>query len=193
MRRSAIGLTGIISFLFITSTPAWPSEELAEYCGGVFVRTGDCPAAYCRLQCHDGTSLPNCTRSCRPKSCFEIEAGDCPVSAIKAEETPPADSPKVTVRSEGHGPCRLLEGCSGKKVCFDKADTMVPSCGALAYLGDEVPCCAGLVKKCGVEFFDGSCDMIGERSVYSVPVCLPCGNGICNQFENRCNCPEDCR
>ena len=44
-----------------------------------------------------------------------------------------------------------------------------------------------------VVFFDGSCDLVGKSSVYAVPICIPCGNGICNQFETHCNCPEDCK
>lgn len=27
----------------------------------------------------------------------------------------------------------------------------------------------------------------------SAKICSPCGDGICEPWENRCNCPEDCR
>ena len=66
-------------------------------------------------------------------------------------------------------------------------------CGDLAYAGQDVDCCPGLVRRCGVEFFDGSCDMEGKNSIYSLPICVPCGDGVCGNFENRCNCPEDCK
>lgn len=69
----------------------------------------------------------------------------------------------------------------------EKAD-----CGDVAYAGQDVACCEGLVRRCGIEFLDGTCDMEGQDSVYNLPICIPCGDGLCGQFENRCNCPEDC-
>ncbi len=49
-------------------------------------------------------------------------------------------------------------------------------------------CCPGLVSKQDVRMkSDGSCAVMETWAV-----CLPCGNGICDQSENICNCPEDC-
>ena len=104
------------------------------------------------------------------KSCLEFSAEDCPEKF-----------------------CRIMVGCSGKEMCYFPRQYDPPECGGLSYDGQEAECCEGFVKKCGIEFFDGSCDMEeGYKSYEGVPICLPCGNGICNQFENRCNCPEDC-
>ena len=53
----------------------------------------------------------------------------------------------------------------------------------------DIDCCDGLKKalliyekeneECGVALPCGS-------------ICIPCGNGICDRRENKCNCPEDC-
>ncbi len=49
------------------------------------------------------------------------------------------------------------------------------------------PCCPGLRPSSdAVETKDG-CAVVTCGSV-----CLPCGNGICDDNENRCSCPEDC-
>ncbi len=106
--------------------------------------------------------------TCIPKDCLEISAEHCPLQS-----------------------CRLLKGCEGQDVCYYLADIEEPTCGTMGYVG-PVECCEGLVKRCGSEFFDGTCDMIGKDSIYSVPICIACGNGMCNQFEDGCNCPEDC-
>jgi hypothetical protein len=59
-------------------------------------------------------------------------------------------------------------------------------------LNGDVPCCRGLVARCGREAADGDCRM--DVGVYekSLQYCLPCGDGICEKPENRCACPEDC-
>ena len=85
--------------------------------------------------------------------------------------------------------CQIMISCNGKKICYAQIKSESLKCGGLAYAGQDVSCCEGLVKRCGVEFFEGTCSPYSKNSI---PVCLPCGNGICNEFENRCNCPEDC-
>ncbi|MCA9406771.1 MAG: hypothetical protein KC684_09545 [Candidatus Omnitrophica bacterium] len=149
---------------FILSSDA---ETLKEYCQKQFEEHQVCPEETCyQLSCLEEP----CDEGCHPKSCLEIEPEHCPLSA-----------------------CRLLMGCNDTSVCYPLSKQDTPECGTNAYEGQDVECCEGFIKRCGVEFFDGTCDMIGKGSIDSVPICLPCGNGICNQFENRCNCPEDCK
>ncbi len=53
---------------------------------------------------------------------------------------------------------------------------------------DALPCCDGLVEV--QESYpnpDGEC--VPEANAYT---CLQCGDGICGDFENHCNCPNDC-
>ena len=54
---------------------------------------------------------------------------------------------------------------------------------------DNIPCCSGL-KEVPYAFAgpDGSCVAATCGSI-----CKPCGNGVCDANENKCNCPEDCK
>ena len=146
-----------------------------QTCQEFYDSLGECPELRCFLGCVGGIMYPGCEAGCQPKPCLQISAEECPLYR-----------------------CQLLVSCENKgdpeeeiKVCFDLLANEPAECGGLAYAG-QLECCEGMEKRCGVEFFDGSCDMVGANSVYAVPICLPCGNGTCNQFENRCNCPEDC-
>ena len=53
---------------------------------------------------------------------------------------------------------------------------------------DNIPCCSGL-KEVPLAFEEnGQCIAATCGSI-----CRPCGNGICDENENRCSCPEDCK
>jgi hypothetical protein len=53
---------------------------------------------------------------------------------------------------------------------------------------EAIPCCSGLkeVNHCFPEGDDCICATCGS-------ICRPCGNGVCDANENKCNCPEDCK
>jgi hypothetical protein len=127
-----------------------------------------CPKERCHLFCLEGEGASACHLSCAPRPCIELTAQHCPLDV-----------------------CQVVDGCGGIERCFPKSENETPDCGNVAYSGRE-QCCPGLVKRCGIKFLDGTCDMKAEFSTEGVPICIPCGNGICNQFENICNCPEDC-
>ncbi|MBP9855256.1 MAG: hypothetical protein KBD53_10370 [Candidatus Omnitrophica bacterium] len=165
-----VGTFCLLSFNVQAEEPAKKPEIRMEDCQAIFEKSGKCPTEVCSPGCLGGITYDKCKAGCNPKSCLEIESQYCPTDN-----------------------CQLIVGCEGKKVCFPQADLLPPSCGGEAYSGGDAPCCSGLVKRCGIEFFDGSCDLVGKYSTYGVPICLPCGNGVCNQFENACNCPEDCQ
>ncbi|HBR15142.1 MAG TPA: hypothetical protein DD723_06330 [Candidatus Omnitrophica bacterium] len=163
---SYVGSNGLFSAA--ADTP--PTLEAAAYCKKSYEEEGTCPERICSLACASGIQKPGCVLSCELKPCVEISVEDCPLDS-----------------------CIILTGCrNAAKVCYYPSNSEIPVCGDLAYFGDDRECCKGLVKRCGIEFLDGRCEMSGEKSIYSVPICIPCGNGICNQFENKCNCPEDC-
>lgn len=150
-------------------------ERRLQTCQEFYDDQGECLESICFFGCPDGIMYLGCKKECLAKPCLQISAGKCPLHR-----------------------CQLLVSCEAKedegeekKICFDQLLIEPSECGGLAYAG-QLECCPGMEKRCGVEFFDGSCDMEAKNSVYVVPICLPCGNGICNQFENRCNCPEDC-
>jgi len=73
--------------------------------------------------------------------------------------------------------CNCPEDC-GEIECRTEDDE--------CYIGD-VPCCEGLkeVGLCGEE--DGMCICANCGSI-----CRPCENRVCDEGENRCNCPQDC-
>ena len=152
----------------------WPAssfaaeKSFADHCTKAFQKSGKCPEATCMMGCPQGQE---CSRPvCAPQKCPQISAADCPTEF-----------------------CAIMTDCSDQKICHYKMVGEPPKCGNLAYAGQDVDCCPGFVRRCGVEFLDGSCEMVGKNSIYNIPICIPCGDGICGQFESRCNCPEDCR
>jgi len=146
------------------------NQDLWDYCSKIYNKKVLCPKDVCVSSFKVNQQGIGYVMRCEPKTCLSLDAQNCPTDT-----------------------CQIMKGCGGDDVCFPRDERKPPVCGGLAYEGQDVECCPGFVKRCGVEFFDGSCGMKGKYSVYGVPICLPCGNGICNQFENRCNCPEDCK
>ena len=157
----------VFSCMFISSI-CFAAGTFDDFCTNSFALTKECSASLCALHCQKKKE-GGCSWLCVPKPCEQISVKNCPIDY-----------------------CIVLQGCGKKDVCYPRPTQDPPACGDLAYPYQDVECCEGLQKRCGVEFFDGSCDMEGKNSQYAVPVCLPCGNGTCNQFEDRCNCPEDC-
>ena len=161
----------ILYIVFITFTKpvfAGRSETLQAFCSSSFALTTECPMDWCHLTCQPTQDKSGCSWLCLAKPCTEISANKCPLDY-----------------------CQVLPGCGGKNVCYPKFINEPTTCGDVAY-GGKLECCEGYVKRCGIEFFDHKCDMVGAYTEFSIPICLPCGNGLCNQFENQCNCPEDC-
>ena len=59
-------------------------------------------------------------------------------------------------------------------------------------------CCKGLVPKIDARPVSIKTENIGILGPCSIPmckcnICLKCGDSICDDFENECNCPEDCK
>ncbi len=151
--------------------PVGADQTFSEFCSQIYAESSKCPQAACQLQCASGVSVPDCPQICIPKECKSISPQNCP--------------PKF---------CSIVEDCSKKKICLPKIPAdQVPECGALAYSAQDVECCKGLVKRCGFDYLDGKCNMEGKNTSYRFPICIPCGDGICANFENHCNCPEDCK
>ncbi|MBL7059009.1 hypothetical protein ISS08_00985 [Candidatus Pacearchaeota archaeon] len=58
--------------------------------------------------------------------------------------------------------------------------------------GESNECCEGLVPKTGLP--DGGpaeCEEFSQMDGWST-ICTNCGNSICESWENKCICPEDC-
>ncbi len=149
------------------SVTAQATEEVAVYCQESYEENQVCPHPRCILECR-GTETPCASLECRPRWCSSFSEDECPADI-----------------------CHVATNCSGNRIC-EELPNDPPSCGETGYAGQDVACCYGFVRRCGIEFYDRTCDMLGENSVYHLPICIPCGDGVCTNFENRCNCPEDC-
>ncbi|OGX24952.1 MAG: hypothetical protein A3D10_01250 [Omnitrophica WOR_2 bacterium RIFCSPHIGHO2_02_FULL_48_11] len=156
--------------LALTSAFAEEPPPLSSNCPQTFAATGKCPREICDYGCFTVTEDgAGCLMACREKPCIFIKNQFCPADR-----------------------CQILKSCDDTEICYYKFKGDSPACGTIGYNGQDAQCCSGLVKRCGVDLLDGSCNMSGKNSIYAVPSCIPCGNRICDQFENKCNCPEDC-
>ncbi len=79
----------------------------------------------------------------------------------------------------------------------DKAPSQ-PSCvgaGSVSPMAGD--CCFGLTRNFVAEYDStSSCEELSENSVRAGTVyyiCTACGNKNCESWENRCNCPQDCK
>ena len=142
---------------------------LADLCREAFEQEGFCPQHLCMEKCFAGLEYPGCETECVPRSCRDISLQDCP-------------QPE----------CQIIKGCDDKPQCFERVESHQSTCGTSGYIGDGLPCCEGFIKRCGFPSFDDTCERAPQNSYYSAPMCIPCGNGICETLENACNCPEDC-
>jgi len=169
MRNSILGLL-CLSVVGMFAAPAYAQTEFLNYCFDSYQHQGKCPENICELTCAKDKKGGACaSKVCLPVECPKIDADHCPAQF-----------------------CQKMVNCSDDEICNYPMVGEKAQCGDLAYAGQDVDCCRGLVRRCGIQFIDGSCDMEGKDSVYELPICIPCGDGVCGQFENRCNCPEDC-
>ncbi len=176
MRVDFFKLGGVVFFVMgvILSASAQAQETFGEYCSKRYKESSQCPGTLCSLECLKGTEETpenECPKVCVPRDCKEISVENCPQSF-----------------------CLIQTDCSKITTCQSLVDPdQIPECGGLAYSGQDVDCCKGLVKRCGFDYLDGKCNMQGKNTAYYLPICIPCGDGVCTNFENHCNCPEDCK
>jgi hypothetical protein len=99
---------------------------------------------------------------------------------------------EMSATNECPAHCDVVEGCDGKKVCLAPVPATDKSCGDKGSFRWDLKCCAGLARRCGTIAADGRCTESGPELQERLPMCLTCGNRVCDPLENRCNCPEDC-
>ena len=71
--------------------------------------------------------------------------------------------------------------------CGEEYVHPVPCAEAGENRGVAVVCCEGLVEIANSFPCGHVCSII-----FGYPLCSACGDGICDDWENSCNCPEDC-
>lgn len=147
------------------------TQPFINYCLNSYETDKVCPEQDCQLKCLDGSQTPDCVLGCQPKECRTFSVQSCPKRF-----------------------CTIMTDCATEESCQPKTPfEQIPDCGTLGYNAQEVECCLGLIKRCGFDYLDGKCNMVGKGTAYQFPICIPCGDGVCTNFENHCNCPEDCK
>lgn len=82
--------------------------------------------------------------------------------------------------------------CEFKKSCAEEGEKFYP------FMTGEYPiiCCEGLYEWiAGMDTqisIEGECYRTGMTAGAPYGICVNCGNGICENIEDICNCPEDC-
>lgn len=69
---------------------------------------------------------------------------------------------------------------NGEQTCKDN-----PACDL------NKPCAGGLIRALRKDQYGKDCQESMAQMILPT-VCIPCGNGICDDNESQCNCPEDC-
>lgn len=141
--------------------------EWIVFCSG----RDPCPSDLCKEDC--GGSGSSCHLECVPQACSRVAAVHCPVDA-----------------------CDLIIDCAGQERCWPTSYGEEPrQCGEIGYWGQEVECCDGLALRCGGwDRLTLACDPVMDTADGQgfIPVCLACGDGTCGDYEESCNCSEDC-
>ncbi len=171
MRMFSSFILLLIAFGFCSKEGFSADQVFIDHCRSAYQQNKICPSDTCLLQCADGTQTPECNLSCTPRECVTFSQESCPKQF-----------------------CALVVDCSVQNNCVAKTPPeQIPECTTLGNHPQEAECCKGLIKRCGFDYLDGKCNMQGKNTPYKFPVCIPCGDGVCTNFENHCNCPEDCK
>lgn len=107
---------------------------------------------------------------------------------------PPAPPELVSCIDSLDCPAQMM--CKESK-CIDmgciKAGDTGPSAGINPEWLDHLPseCCPGLKEISSKAYFNEACERV---PIFGAPsfVCSDCGNNVCEEWEVKCNCPEDC-
>ena len=90
----------------------------------------------------------------------------------------------------------LIQSSIGESCSADRSDNYFSIVSSVSCRDENsgctisnLPCCSGLkpVSMC-IEESNDMCFCVTCGSI-----CAPCGNGVCDKNENKCNCPEDCK
>ena len=130
---------------------------------------GICEPCESRSECCNYPCITDAKGSlmCPPPTCLGHCSQDC--------QDTPITTPEKDCAVNGESPTNF-DMTTGKIIPGGK-----PCCDGLKAIGPKTP--QDALDK-------GAC----MHKMGTVGVCRPCGDGICNpEYEDRCNCPEDCR
>jgi len=128
-----------------------------------------CAGAFFCTKCGNGVCGPGENKCNCPKDCAQISCTndfDCP-EKMKCQNSTCVDV-----------------GCIGE-------GKMAPGPVSPDYIKHmATECCQGLESIMYSGYFDQNCNPTGLAGAGSV--CSKCGNGICESWETKCTCPQDC-
>ena len=188
-----------------TLSPVMPIEAYDENCE----ETESDEWAYVCTDCGNGVceeweSKCNCEEDCLIEcdpACGEYEIcsqgecvgcvdnGDCFYQQICIENQ--CSDPEC----DPENPCEEGECKSGICILPEEECIIAGEEEKSPYLGEDDPnkdidCCSGLIAVEPIEFYDEECNEAGlSEFAY---VCTDCGNDVCEEWESKCNCEEDC-
>lgn len=156
-----------------------------------------------------GLSIPGAWRDCtRNEDCAETSRSCCNCMAGGEQDAINRghiiDWKEFLSRNCGNRTCSEAINCNeGQAVCLDGeceyvVDWRNSNCVSKGGILPEMPlpdratstragCCPGLKQVPVYDYVDGECSFMTD-----VSVCVDCPNGICEEGENICNCPDDC-
>lgn len=138
----------------------------------------NCPCTVCTA-CGDGLCEQPSENECNcPQDCILDPFGECTQAGGSCKTQCGVEEYDLgSSLCAGSGPCCLpfVDNCAGP------GETVGVYPGAPS-------CCPGLTALSGAKEINGQCEfMVGAVT------CSPCGNNVCEpDWENSCNCPEDC-
>jgi len=153
--------------------------------------------------CHELENIENCPEDCSNISVVYTTNGEC-WSACQDDGYKSGScywpSETTTIRSRFKGACQSdpeWDHCANNGDCFCYCQD---TCAVLGENGPsyslgpldpfkDVICCEGLILRPPKYAYNSKCE-VGEG--YGT-FCISCGDRQCdNEYEDRCNCPEDC-
>ena len=84
--------------------------------------------------------------------------------------------------------------CNCPEDCEAKDSKSIEKCAGFGQQIDaERKSCCPPLKAINPYLSQDNCSKNSEDIASNITVCDLCGNGTCAVFENKCNCPEDCK
>ncbi len=99
-------------------------------------------------------------------------------------------SPKCLEFFEGNP--YTAEDCNGTKRCVEAGLAILNISSGPVRGGYVLECCEGLGVITAKQYFNEDCNEIMAPPGSNAVICSDCGNGVCEEWESECNCPEDC-
>jgi len=161
-----VELSGLSSVSYVADAIRFVRAGGGPICGNGILEPGE--------QCGDGDQV--CEGGERCENCKCIPPSRCGDGVLDEGEECEEDSD-----------CEVEEQCTKDCICKEPQEC-VPEGGSVAVIPGSPSCCEGLVRISPARITsNGQCNMLVGSAL-----CSDCGNGTCEEWENKCNCEKDC-